>query len=275
MFTPFVTDERPIALYEGIPPQYSSDGMAIDCALILHVIEGTARVQCNFEVIEEQPGSVVLFNPGDVIKIEQRSPDFKVEIVAIGSFLQLAALNQLENVSVEALKRLLILDSPDVAMAASGMMALLRSALKVCSAKELYFTAVSQLRAFYSLYYVVLSQTNPTIDSFRNRGDELFFRFRQLLSRHYRESRSVAFYAQKLCVTSRYLGDIVQSHYGTSPKQAIDLYVVMQLRFDLLQSDISLTELAYRYNFSSLAFFSDYFTRNAGCTPQQYRIKNT
>ena len=38
MFTPFVIDEHPVALYAGVPPQYTSDGLAIDCALVLHVL---------------------------------------------------------------------------------------------------------------------------------------------------------------------------------------------------------------------------------------------
>lgn len=75
MFTPFVTDEKPLAIYKGVPPQYTSDGLAINCALILHVIRGTAKVLCNFDIIEETAGSVVLFNPGDVIKVQQRSEE--------------------------------------------------------------------------------------------------------------------------------------------------------------------------------------------------------
>ena len=90
MFTPFVTDEHPVVLYAGMPPQYTSDGLAIDCALVLHVLKGTARIRCNFEVIAEQVDSVVLFNPGDIIKVEQRSQDFEVEILAFSSFIQLA-----------------------------------------------------------------------------------------------------------------------------------------------------------------------------------------
>ena len=90
MFTPFVSDEQPIALYAGVPPQYTDDGLAIDCALVLHVLRGTARIRCNFEIIEEQPGSVVLFNPGDIIKVEQRSADFEVEILAFSSFISLS-----------------------------------------------------------------------------------------------------------------------------------------------------------------------------------------
>lgn len=274
MFTPFVTDEHPVALYEGVPPQYTSEGLAIDCALVLHVLKGTARIRCNFEIIDEQPGSVVLFNPGDAIKVEKRSPDFEVEILAFSSFIRLAALNQLDGISVNALKKNMILDSPETASAASGMVQVLRPAIKTCSVRELYFISVMQLRAFYMLYQVMLRRYQIEVDTFNSRADELFFRFSQLLAEHYRESRSVAFYADKLCITTRYLTNIVQQHYGKSPKEAIDIYTVMHIRLDLLQSDITLADLAYKYNFSSPSFFSDYFHRNAGCSPQEYRQKN-
>lgn len=274
MFIPFVSDEHPVALYSGVPPQYTSEGLAIDCALVLHVLKGTARLRCNFEMIEEQADSVVLFNPGDIIKVEQRSQDFEVEILAFSSFIQLAALNQLENVSVNALKKNMILDTPETASAATGMVRVLKPAIDTCSVRELYFISVMQLRAFYMLYQVMLRRNQIEVDSFKSRGDELFFRFRQLLAEHYRESRSVAFYADKLCITTRYLTDIVQQHYGRSPKDAIDIYTVMQIRLDLLQSDVTLSELAYKYHFSSPSFFSDYFRRNAGCSPQDYRQKN-
>lgn len=274
MFTPFVTDEHPVALYAGVPPQYTSEGLAIDCALVLHVLKGTARIRCNFEVIEEQADSVVLFNPGDIIKVEQRSSDFEVEILAFSSFIQLAALNQLENVNVSALRRNMILDTPETASAASGMVRVLRPAIDACTVRELFFISVMQLRAFYMLYQVMLRRNQIEVDAFKSRGDELFFKFRQLLGEHYRESRSVAFYADKLCITTRYLTNVVQARYGKSPKEAIDTYTVMQIRLDLLQTDITLTELAYKYRFSSPSFFSDYFHRNAGCSPQEYRLQN-
>lgn len=271
MFTPFVTDERPVALYEGTPPQYTSEGMAIDCALVLHVINGTARVRCNFDVIEEQTGSVVLFNPGDTIKVEERSTDFEVEILAVSPFIQLAALNQLEDVNVNALKKAFIINAPEVSSAASGLVMALRPAINVCSSRELYYISIMQLRAFYTLYQVMLRRNGIEVDKFKSRADELFFKFRQLLGEHFRTSRSVAFYADKLCITPRYLTNIVQSRYGKSPKEAIDIYTIMQIRLDLLQSDISLADLAWKYNFSSPSFFSDYFSRNAGFSPQQYR----
>lgn len=274
MFIPFVSDEHPVALYSGVPPQYTSEGLAIDCALVLHVLKGTARLRCNFEMIEEQADSVVLFNPGDTIKVERRSQDFEVEILAFSSFIQLAALNQLENVSVNALKKNIILDTPETASAATGMVRVLKPAIDTCSVRELYFISVMQLRAFYMLYQVMLRRNQIEVDSFKSRGDELFFRFRQLLAEHYRESRSVAFYTDKLCISTRYLTDIVQQHYGRSPKDAIGIYTVMQIRLDLLQSDVTLSELAYKYHFSSPSFFSDYFRRNAGCSPRDYRQKN-
>lgn len=274
MFTPFVTDEQPVALYEGVPPQYTSEGLAIDCALVLHVLRGTARIDCNFVTISEKPGSVVLFNPGDVIRVEERSFDFKVEILAFTTFIQLAAVNQLEDVSVDALKMNRVLDIAEASSAASGMMQLMRQAIATCSPRELYFVSIMQLRAFFMLCTAALRRHNIAVDTFRNRGDELFYRFRSLLAEHCRTSRSVAFYADKLCVTSRHLTEIVRQRYHHSAKEAIDTYTVMQLRLELLQSDIPLAELADRYNFSSPAFFSDYFHRHAGLSPQDYRQRN-
>ena len=45
------------------------------------------------------------------------------------------------------------------------------------------------------------------------------------------------------------------------------------LFFIVLQTDISLSDLSYKYNFSSPSFFSDYFRRNTGCSPMEYRTK--
>lgn len=271
MFIPFVTTEHPIALYEGAPPQYTSDGLAIDCALILHVKKGTARVNCNLAVIEEKPGSVVLFHPGDAIKVEQRSGDYEVEILAVSSFIQLAALNQLEYISSDTLKRNYVLNTPEVSSAAEGLVKMLGPAINVCSPRELYLIGVMQLRAFYSFYHVLLRREGQLSDAFKSHSDELFFRFRKLLGEHCRESRSVAYYAGKLNITTRYLTNVVKSHYGRSPKEAIDTYTLMQLRLDLLQDDTPISELADRYNFSSPAHLTDYFVRLTGQTPHKYR----
>lgn len=274
MFTPFVTDEKPLAIYRGVPPQYTSDGLAVDCALILHVLNGTARILCNFETIEETAGSVVLFNPGDVIKVQHRSDDYEVEILAISRFFHLAAINQLEGVSTDTFKNTYIQTMPQLSDATSGLFKFMVPAIDICDTKELYTVATTQLRSFYSFFKIIMQRNMVDSSSFKNHSDELFYHFRQLLGKHYRESRNVAFYAEKMCITPRYLSNVVRSHYGKSPKEAIDIFTVMQIRLDLLQSDISLTELTWKYNFSSLSFFSDYFKRNAGCTPQEYRLAN-
>lgn len=274
MFTPFVTDEKPLAIYKGVPPQYTSDGLAINCALILHVLKGTAKVLCNFDIIEETAGSVVLFNPGDVIKVQQRSEDYEVEILAVSKFFQLAARNQLEDVATDAFNNACVVDSPELSAATGGMFRFMAPVIGMCDTKEQYQVSVPQLKSFYMLFRTVMRNNGKGILSFKNHKDELFFRFRQLLGKHYRESRNVSYYADKLCITTRYLSEIVKNRYGKSPKEAIDIFTVMQVRLDLLQSDIPLSELAWKYNFPSLSFFSDYFKRNTGMTPQEYRMAN-
>lgn len=76
-----------------------------------------------------------------------------------------------------------------------------------------------------------------------------------LLTRHFHESRQVAFYADLLNVTPKHLNSIVLEQSGNSAKVAIDNYVVMQLKLALQTSDRSVKEnrLAVQY-FQSLYF---------------------
>lgn len=274
MFTPFVTDEKPVAIYRGRPPQYTAEGIALGCPLVLRVIKGNALINCNLQLIKEQPGSVVLFNAGDVIKVESRSEDYETEILAFGRFLHLAALNQLEDVNTEVFNNNFLMDKKEIAAAAESMVNIIDNALNVCTLRELYFVAVMQLRSFYMMFHSALRADGAAVAGFRNRADEIFYNFRRLLALHYRENRNVSFYAEKLCITTRYLTKIVQQIYHRPPKDAIDIFAIMQIKLDLLQTDDTLSELSYRYNFSSPSFFSDYFRRHVGCSPQEYRTQN-
>ena len=60
-----------------------------------------------------------------------------------------------------------------------------------------------------------------------------------LLTRHFHESRQVAFYVDLLNVTPKHLNSIVLEQSGNSTKVAVDNYVVMQLKLALQTSDRS------------------------------------
>lgn len=272
-YRPMVTDEMPVSICHDILPEYIREGIALDCGIVKIVRRGKAHVSVNFETIEETVGSVVVLSPGDIVSLDDYTDDLDFEYMAFTPFLQDSVLAQMEKGNTEVLRRPLVVKSEQLSIVVSGMLDFIRPMLDCCSAREIFSIAEMQLRAFYTFYAIVLHQQDIQVGEFRNRTDEVFYKFRQLLMQHYRTSRSVAFYADRLNITTRYLSGIVRSHSQLSPKDAINLYTVMQIRLDLLHSDKPISEIVWDYNFSSFSFFTEFFRRHTGFTTEEYRRK--
>ena len=105
----------------------------------------------------------------------------------------------------------------------------------------------------------------------QNRAEEYFLKFMVLLSEHYKEQRSVGFYARQLCITPKYLTTLIKRVSQRSVSEWIDNYVVLEAKMLLKYSNMSIQEIAYNLNFPNQSFFGSYFKRNTGMSPSQYR----
>ncbi len=99
----------------------------------------------------------------------------------------------------------------------------------------------------------------------------IFDRFLQLVNAHCREERTLGFYADRLCLTDRYLGTVVRQTSGITAKEWIDRAVIAQAKVMLRHSDRQIAEITDELHFATPSFFCKYFRRLTGLTPQQYR----
>lgn len=106
-----------------------------------------------------------------------------------------------------------------------------------------------------------------------NRAKEYFTQFTQLLSEHYKQERSVGFYARQLCITPKYLTTLIKRISGRSVSEWIDNYVILEAKTLLKYSTMSIQEIAYYLNFPNQSFFGSYFKRNTGMSPSQYKAQ--
>lgn len=275
MITPLVTPDRPAAVMEGVLPEYTREGIALDYANLIHCRQGEALLTVNFEPVPEQSGTVVFLFPGDVVKVERVSADFRLEyLVCSEDILKVAAAN-LEPLVFDILRRHNHYDNAYATEVASRTISLARSLNLRDGGPYAREAAALLLRSVFLCYNNYLSKNDIHYVGLGNRTDVLFSRFMYYLGRHYRESRDVAFYAARLNMTPKYLTNIVSAKTGRTAKDAIDTYVIMQLRSALQGSDRPVKEIAWDFNFSSTAFFCDYFKRHAGLTPLEFRERIT
>lgn len=111
----------------------------------------------------------------------------------------------------------------------------------------------------------VHSQTGTT------RQADLFQRFVALVHEHCTEQREVAFYADRLCISTRYLSTIIRSVAHSTAKEFIDRSVILEIKMLLGSTELSVQEIAYRLHFPDQSYLGRFFKKHTGVSPTEFR----
>lgn len=110
-------------------------------------------------------------------------------------------------------------------------------------------------------------------DELGGRAIDIYNRFVSLVAEHYHSAHDVAFYADRLCITTRYLSQITDRVVGKSPKQIIADYLLSEAKTYLGTTRLTIQEIADRLGFSSQALFCKFFKSQEKTSPSDYRIR--
>ncbi len=103
------------------------------------------------------------------------------------------------------------------------------------------------------------------------RVNQVFERFIELVTEYHNQERGMAFYADKLCLTPKYLSKLVKLSSGRSAPDWIDSFVILEAKNLLKYSDKPIKEIVYLLNFPNQSVFYKFFKAHTGMTPSEYR----
>lgn len=108
-------------------------------------------------------------------------------------------------------------------------------------------------------------------------GDALT-QFEHLLNEYFEDRRLVAlglptvkYFAEKLCLTPNYFGDLVKKVTGKAPVEHIQAKCVAQAKHLLAETDGTVSEIAYSLGFQYPHHLCRIFKKLTGMTPNEYR----
>lgn len=127
--------------------------------------------------------------------------------------------------------------------------------------------------AIIHYYSYLKSIETDTAQPETSRRNKLFNTFIDLVNANAKHERKLQFYADKMCVTPRYLSTAIKQASGITAKEWIDRAVVTNAKIMLKYSSKQVTEIAYALEFPNASFFCKYFKHATGLTPQEYRGK--
>jgi AraC-like DNA-binding protein len=101
----------------------------------------------------------------------------------------------------------------------------------------------------------------------------IFLRFLSLAQQNARTEREVAFYADLLCITPKYLSQVSRTITGLPASQWIQFYASFELVSLLNDTTKTLTEVSDLMHFENVSHFSRYVKKTLGKSPSDYRNK--
>lgn len=105
----------------------------------------------------------------------------------------------------------------------------------------------------------------------RSRRSIYMHEFIRLVRKYFRYERTVGFYADKLCISPKYLSLVVKESTHTSAARIIDEYVILEAKNLLRFSGKNVQQVAYELNFPNQSSFGKYFKHLTGMSPTEFQ----
>jgi len=264
----FVADEKQLLSLSEYP--YRSDGYIVGICT-----RGTAQVEVNLQVYEARPDAMLLATPFHVLRIYNSSEDFLCRFIVFSkAFLTENSVNShfLESFSYFKNTSLpvIYLDTADAKMILDIYLLIQQ---KLEREGHPYHVEISRSILITLLYEVQADyeKQHSIVKGKQTRKQELNMLFQDMVFQHYKEHRSVQYYADALFVSPKHLTETIKEVTGRTAGEWIDDAVVLEAKVLLRNHDISIARVAEDIHFPDQSSFGKYFKKHAGMSPSDYR----
>lgn len=243
---------------------------------LLYCVKGEADISIDLQKHHVVPQTTIVLLPNSIFSLSSADEDFQVYFFSYSAEMMRAATFRLEPAFMHFLKvsSCYIHPNPN---AIRSILGILEASTFTYEDKENRFKnniAQNFLQIFFWDTYDKVQRffTKEQVEG-NDRKEQLFKKFISLVHKHSIHQRDVGFYANELCISTRYLSAITQHVSSMSAKEIIDRFLILEIRVTLESTNLSLKEIAERYRFPDQSFFGRYFKKHTGMSPKEYRAK--
>ena len=250
----------------------------VDGYVAIFCIKGNLDVEINLKKFTVGKNTLLINVPGNIFHISSHSADaVHLLVVAMSKdFFSSVNIdfNKLFNESMNLLSDpCIVLDRREVILLKQYMSLgtnLMNAGLG--NTKEIIGSLIASVFfLFSSIWSKHLHEATVRKPVKSTRANLVFDDFLHLVTEYHNTQRGVGFYAEKLFLTPKYLSKIVKSVSGVSAPDWINSFVILEAKNMLKYSDLTISEIVYKLNFTSQSVFYKFFKGQTGMTPSEYR----
>ncbi|MBF9237334.1 AraC family transcriptional regulator [Hymenobacter sp. BT683] len=235
-------------------------------------LRGSARLQVNLETYDIGPGSLMVLSPFVIKQWPFMSADldalsifFTKEFISAHGSLNLDTFPFFERDATHVLQLL--------PAQADSITALLRAVEQKYDAPHPYREEIIR-----NLIQILLHETAPiysmqhvSSSAIQTRSQLIAAEFKKLVNSHYATERSLAFYADKLCVTPKHLAETVKEATGKRAVEWLAEAVLLEANVLLQNPALTIGQIADTLHFADQSTFGRFFRKSTGVSPVAYR----
>ena len=240
------------------------------------VLEGTLTLVYNGRQLTLHVDDVYMYSPGLPVTIVSVSDDYHAICLLADEHVTIESPTVHDLVHI-AYAPLVQLHEPKLKLAHDDALRLgdkMREIRDYLHSDHIYKEKILQM--LYAVFLLDLQNAQERALPQRSvppRVEEIFIGFLRLLPLHFAEHHDIAFYAERLNISTVYLSRVVRQVTGRTVIDYINQFLVMEASFLLRTSDLSISQIAGQLHFSDLASFSKFFSRQKGVSPKEYRCQ--
>ena len=136
--------------------------------------------------------------------------------------------------------------------------------------KETLLVQLSQ--SFFAWQQITIATILDSRIITKNSTEILATRFVSLVIDHFKKQHRLEFYADKMCITPKYLSTIVKNVTGKTAGQWINHFIIKEAKNLLTNSNMNIAEITDVLGFSHQSFFGKFFKHHTGKSPLAFRL---
>lgn len=234
------------------------------------ITNGRARVLINLIEYIFRPNYISLIAPGSIIQIIETSQDFDAHMMAIEhNFLPVSGKEEFFAHFLQRKKNLLLPLTTTEQVQIENFITVMWDVLQEpVFRKEVIQHLLAGL--LYNIEYIAKNKGQSESSPLTHQND-IFQRFISLVNTYSKTERNVSFYADKLCLTPRYLNTVIRQASQQTVMDWINQSIILKAKVLLKHSNRLVYQISDELNFPNPSFFSKFFKRMTGMTPQEYQ----
>lgn len=240
------------------------------CHTLLFITSGTHKIKIGFEEYTTQSNEIIVIPAGQIFSIDSIITEIEGFICQFHPNILIGKYGNPEMVNdFDFLK---IWGNPDLYFPNKEPQFI----IQLLNRLQIEYTesGVTNLDIIQPYLIALLCEINKNglkTDKNGTAATVLTTKFKELIYAHINQQHQVNYYASILNVTPNHLNKSIKSTTGKSPTKWIEESILLEAKYLLYQTNLSVSEIAMQVGHYDQSYFSRIFKKNEGVSPMQYR----